>query len=471
MRQDACLLAMTEQSRLLGLRQLSSVELVQSHLNRIAALDGQLHSYITVAAVSVLAEAAASDARRHSGSLRGPLDGLPVAVKDLIDVAGLPTTAGAAHRRDHVAGVDAPVVGALRAAGAVILGKTATAEYAVGGTAMDGPYPGPRNPWNLDLDAGSSSSGSAVAVASGLCAGSVGTETVGSIRVPAAWCGVAGLVPTQALVSRRGVLALSRTVDCVGPMARSAADCALMLHAMITDDPADRATPGFRLPDPARIAAPVRGLRVGVPRHVFEHDPDLDGDVRAAFAAGLDRLRDLGCRLSDVTLAGYDTWADSARAITWPEEYAEHGPELRAHPDRFGPVTRSRLQDGLRFGATDHRRALRQRKAAIASLLTTLACVDVLVLPTTKAPAPPFGYEHQPGARDLSYTRPFNLTGTPALALCAGFSSQGLPLSLQIIGRPFDDDLVLSLGVAVETALGASASRTPPVSPRPRSLG
>jgi aspartyl-tRNA(Asn)/glutamyl-tRNA(Gln) amidotransferase subunit A len=447
---DPCLLTMTEQARLIASGQLSSVALTMAHLDRITALDGQLRSYTTVAREQALADAAKADAERAAGVARGPLDGLPLGIKDLIDVAGLPTIAGAAHRRDHIATTEAPVVAALRRAGAIILGKTATAEYAVGGTVLNGPFASPRNPWNLDCDASSSSSGSAVATAAGLCSGSVGTETAGSIRVPAAWCGVAGLVPTQALISRQGVLPLSRTVDCVGPIARAAADCALMLQGMITDDPADRAVPGFRLPDLTRLSASCKGLRIGVPRHVFEEDPDLDPEVRAAFASTLVRLRDLGCRLTDVTLDGYDSWADAARAITWPEEYAEHGAELRDYPERFSAVARSRLQDGLRFSAPDHVLALRHRALVTKTLDRVLQVVDLLVLPTTKAPAQPFGYEHQPGARDVSYTRPFNLTGNPMLALCSGFSSKGLPLSFQFVGRPFEDDLVLATGMALE---------------------
>lgn len=444
---DPCLLPMTEQARLMALGDLSSVELTEACLARVARLEGRLHAWFTLDADRALRAAKAADAQRSG---RGPLHGLPIGIKDLIDVAGLPTTAGAAHRLDHMAREDAPVVAALRRGGALILGKTATAEYAVGGTALDGPFPAPRNPWNTDCDAASSSSGSAVAVAAGLCSAAVGTETAGSIRVPAAWNGVAGLVPTQALISRRGVLAVSRTVDCIGPMARTVADCALLLQGMITDDPADRAVAGFRLPDPARPGQGPRGVRIGLPRHVYEDDPDLDPQVRAAFAATLDQLRSLDVVLTDVTLAGYDGWADAARAITWPEEYAEHGQELREHPDRFGKVARSRLQEGLRFTAPDHALALRARQAAIASMALTYRDVDLLVLPTVKAPAQAFGWEHMPGARDWSYTRAFNLTGNPALTLCNGLSDTGLPLAVQFIGRWFDEDLVLAAGMAVE---------------------
>jgi aspartyl-tRNA(Asn)/glutamyl-tRNA(Gln) amidotransferase subunit A len=450
MTNDPCHFSMSDQARLLASGELSSVALTQAHLDRIYKLDGQLNSFITVAEAQAMNAARASDQRRRKGEQRGPIDGLTVGIKDLIDVAGLPTTAAAAHRRDHIALQDAPVVAALRHAGAVILGKTTTAEYAVGGTTLDGPFPAARNPWGLDRDASSSSSGSAASVAAGLAAGAVGTETAGSIRVPAAWCGVAGLVPTQALVSRQGVLPVSQTMDCVGPLARSAADCSVLLQAMIAIDPAENtAKSGVQLDKP-RLNTPIDGLSIGVPRHIFEDDPDLNPDVRAAFAATLDQLRYLGCRLSDVVLQGYDSWGDAARKISWPEEYAAHGAELRDHPDRFGPVTRLRLQEGLKFTAPDYVLASRQREIARQTLADMFHSVDLLVLPTTKTPAQPFGYEHLPGARDFTYSRPFNLAGNPMLALCNGLSSSGLPLSVQFIGRPFNDNLVLAAGIALE---------------------
>ncbi len=402
-----------------------------------------------------------SDARRQMGRVKGVLDGLTIGVKDLIDVAGLPTTAAAVHRRHHQALHNAAVVDAMKNAGAVILGKTTTAEYAVGGTALDGIYPAARNPWDRDRDASSSSSGSAVAVVAGLAAGALGTETAGSIRVPAAWCGAAGLVPTQALVSRRGVLPISRSMDCIGPLARSAEDCAVMLQAMITFDAGDRATPDFHLPDPKRIFANICGLRIGIPRHVFEDDPDLAPEVREAFTTTLYCLRDLGFSLVDVTLAGYDDWADAARKISWPEEYAEHEEELRNYPERFGSVTRSRLREGLKFSAPDYVLALRQREKARASLRSTFGEVDLLALPTAKTPAQPFGYEHEPDARDFTYARPFNLPGVPMLALCNGFSEAGLPLSVQFIAKPFDDDLLLGVGMSVERTIRSELTRNP----------
>ena len=349
---------------------------------------------------------------------------------------------------------------ALRQAGAIILGKQATVEYAVSGTQFDLPWPPTRNPWNLDLDPSSSSSGSAAAAAAGLCPGSVGTETAGSIRDPAAWCGVAGLKPTDGLVSRTGVLPLSRTMDCVGPLAWTVEDCALMLAGMVSDDPCDRAVKGFRRPDISELACGVKGLRVGVVRHFYEGDPDVDPEVIEATERSLTVLQHLGARLSTVRLADFDHYGTVARNITWPEEYAEHGAELVAHPDRFCAVTRSRLQDGKDVPAPVYINALRRRTELIGELAEVMRDVDVLVLPTAKKPAQVLGYEATPvGELELSLTRPFNLTGSPALALCNGFNAAGLPLSLQIIGRPFEDDVVLRAGHTLEQALGLRSRR------------
>ena len=454
MSDDLALWSIAELSAAIARRDISPVDLVQSCIARIEALDGRLHAFNCVRTEAALAEARAAETAVGRSDLCGPLHGIPVGIKDLIDVAGVPTTAQSAHRMDAVAAQDAGVVSALRRAGAIILGKTATAEYAAGGTQFDLPWPPPRNPWDLDRDASSSSSGSAVAVAAGLCVAAVGTETAGSIRAPAAWCGIAGLKPTDRLVARSGVLWLSRTVDCVGPMAQTVGDCAAMLSGMISDDPDDRARPGFRVPDLSGRRDSLKGLRVGVVRHFYEGDGEVDAETLDATESALALLRDLGVTLSTVRLAEFADYSATAKAITWPEEYAEHGQELRDHPDRFGAVTRSRLQDGLKFTAPDYVLALRRRDALIADLATTMRDVDALVLPTMKKPAQPLGYEGFAGAVDLSLNRPFNLTGNPALALVSGFSAGGLPLSIQIVGRPYEDDRVLSIGARLEEALG-----------------
>ncbi len=457
------LLSIAELSRKLREKEISPVELLTSCLARIAALDGRLHAFNSLRAEAALAEARLAEKEILRGNWLGHLHGIPVGIKDLIDVAGLPTTAQALHRKNAIAMEDASVVHTLKDAGAIIIGKQSTLEYAAGIAQIDGPLPTARNPWNLDYDPAGSSSGSAVAVAAGLCPGSVGTETAGSIRDPASWCGVAGLKPTDGLVSRKGVLSLSRTMDSIGPLAWTVEDCAKMLSAMISSDPEDLALEGFRRPSLSVLDRGVRGLRVGIVRHFYEGDSDMDAEVLGAMEQSLTVLEGLGANLSTVHLAAFDHYGTIARSITWPEEYAEHEAELTGHPDRFGAVTRSRLEDGKSIPAHVYLNAMRRRAALIEELAEVMRDVDVLVLPTTKKPAQVLGYEHTPlGELELSLTRPFNLTGNPSLALCNGFSASGLPLSVQLVGRHFEDDVVLRVGHALETAVALS-SRRPPI--------
>lgn len=463
MASDIALLSLKDLSALIRKRQLSPLDLVQHYIDRIARLDPQLHCFNHVLFDESLKAARTAERAIMDGHSIGPLHGIPVGFKDLIDVAGAPTTAQAVHLRDNIAKTDAGVVSALRRAGAIILGKQATAEYAVGGTQLESPWPPPRNPWNLDLDTASSSSGSAAAVAVGLCAGAVGTDTSGSIRVPAAWCGVAGLMPTEGLVSRKGILPVSRTIDCIGPLAWTSLDCALMLGAMLSDDPDDTRLPGWHAPDLESVANSSRGLRIGVLRHYYEDDPHLDGEVRRAMEDTIATLRAGGSVVQDVRLSDFETYATAARQISWPEEYAEHGPELGAFPDRFGTVTRSRLQDGKTIPAYDYIRASRRRLELIAEIESVLRDVDVIVLPTISKPAQILGYEHTEIAKITRWlTRPFNLTGSPALSVCNGFTPSGLPLAIQIIGRRYDDGTVLQVGHAVETEL-ATRDRRPAI--------
>ena len=440
---------------------LDPVRLVETCLERIGRIDGRINAIFHLRGEAALEEARRARDDIAAGRRIGPLHGVPVGIKDLIDVAGTPTTAGAPHRRDAVASADGGVVSALRRAGAIVLAKTAMPEYAVGGTTFELPWPPVRNPWDLSRDAHGSSSGSAAAVAAGLLPGTVGTETAGSVRDPAAWCGIAGLKPTDRLVSRRGLLPLSPTMDCVGPMARTVEDCALLLGGMVSTDAEDRAVAGFRAPEALAPTDDLAGLRVGVLRHFYEGDPDLDPDMADAMARTLERVSDLGARLSDVRLSSPALYARTARAITWPEETASHRAELEAHPARFGAVTRSRLEDGGTVLAVDYIAALAQRAALIEEFARVMETVDVLMLPAMKSAAQPLGFEHtEAGKVDWSFARPFNLTGGPALALPVGFDRAGLPLSAQIVGRAFEDDRVLAVGTTLERALDLKGSTT-----------
>jgi aspartyl-tRNA(Asn)/glutamyl-tRNA(Gln) amidotransferase subunit A len=465
---DISLLSLAELSRGVRDKDISPVELTKTYIDKIATRDGRLGSFNCVAAEGALADAAEAECRILRGDWIGPLHGIPVGVKDLIDVAGLPTTAQAEHRRNAIAAKDAGVVSTLRKGGAIILGKQATTEYAVGGTQFDLPWPPTRNPWNLDLDPSSSSSGSAAAVAVGFCAGSVGTETASSIRDPAAWCGVAGLKPTNGLVSRQGVLPLSPSMDCVGPIAWTVQDCAMMLSQMVSTDPEDTGRAGFSHPDIATLGDGIQGLRVGVVRHFYEEDPHMDDEVLDAMERSLSAFERLGAHLSTVRLAEFDLYCAVSRKVSWPEEYEEHRAELDSYPNRFTAVSRSRLEDGKSISAADYIQARKLQAVLTAELGGIMRNIDVLVLPTTKKPAQVLGYEHtELGEIELSLTRPFNLTGGPALALCNGFTTSGLPTSIQIIGRHFEDDTVLRAGHALETALDLRHSR-PSMSERAR---
>jgi aspartyl-tRNA(Asn)/glutamyl-tRNA(Gln) amidotransferase subunit A len=448
-RNDLAFAPISELSRLIRAGAVSPVELTQLYLDRIRRLDDQLHSFNCVADTA-LADAAAADKAIAAGDWRGPLHGIPIGIKDMIDVAGLPTTAQAVHRRGFNPREDAEVVKRLKQAGAIILGKQAMTEYAVGGTQVDHAWPPARNPWDLTRDPLSSSSGPAVAVAAGLCPGAVGTETAGSIRDPAAWCGVAGLKPTDGLVSTAGVLPIAPSMDCVGPLAWTVEDCALMLAGMVSPEALDL----------AQIRSGIKGLRVGVVRHYYEGDPDVDDSVLIAMEQSLKTLEQLGARLSTVQIGSFEEYCAIARGISWPEEYAAHRDELEAEPKRFTAVSRLRLEDGKSVSAADYIRALRRRVEVIAALKQTMREIDVLVLPTMKKPAQILGFEFTAlGEIELSLTRPFNLTGGPSVALCNGFSPEGLPISLQIVGRHCEDGVVLQAGCALEDALGLRSRR------------
>lgn len=429
-------------------RRLSPVELVQACIDRIVALDPRLHAVNALRAEDALAEALAAEAAISRGDWLGPLHGIPLGIKDLIDVAGLPTTAQAAHRRGHVASRDAVAVERLKEAGAVILGKLATHEYAVG-LNEDGAFPAVRNPWDLTRDPCGSSSGSAVAVAAGLCPGALGSDTAGSIRDPAAWCGVAGLKPTDGLIETAGLLPLSRSMDCIGPMAWTTADCALLLEAMGG-------------PPPAPVRSDLRGCRIGIPRHVFETNPAMDPQVAAAIEAAVAEFSALGASLSEVCLPDFALMGHIARLISWPEEYAEHGSELEAWPDRFSPVARSRIQDGKTISAPAYITALRQRVEMTAALATVMQGVDLLFLPTMLTPAQELGYETgSKGELDLSLARPFNLTGNPALSFCLGLTRQGLPIGGQLVARRSEDALALQTAAVFEVHAGLEMRKRP----------
>lgn len=451
-------LTIAEASRLIRERKASPVELTQACLARIAKLDDKLNSFILLLADEALAQAQHAEAEIAAGRWRGPLHGIPFALKDIIAYRGHPTTGHSAVLQGNVSPDDAFVAARLREAGAVILGKLSTWEFAIGGPSHDLPWPPARNPWNTAHDPAGSSTGSAAAVAAGLCLGALGTDTGGSVRSPASLCGIAGHKPTYGLVSRRGVLPLSFSLDHVGPMCWTAEDCALVLQVIAGHDPLDVASARTPLKDPA-LGGGLKGVRVGVIRNFHEKDFPATAEVAAALDGSLAVLKELGADVRNVQLSPLQAFQSAGLLISRSDAFAIHGKVLRESPQLYGAIGRRRIVAGAFASASDYVNAQRQRVKLTAEVAAVMRDVDILVCPTSREAAPKLGdYAHHVGG-NTHYCRPFNLTGQPALSVCNGFSTEGLPLSLQIAGRHFEDDLVLRVGDAYEKATAHRARR------------
>jgi aspartyl-tRNA(Asn)/glutamyl-tRNA(Gln) amidotransferase subunit A len=383
---------------------------------------------------------------------------VPLAFKDLCFIHGLPTSCGTKAPEYFTAEHDCTVVARLVDAGAVTLGKLNMTELAMGAFG-DNPHHGPaRNPWGLDRCTGGSSSGSGVAVAAGLAAGAIGTDTGGSIRLPSAACGITGLKPTYGRVSRAGGMALSWSNDHIGPMARTAQDCALMLQTIAGPDPLDATASPRPVPDYlAALAQPARGLRIGVPENFFFQglDPEMEAGVRAAIEA----LRGLGTHVEEIRLPDPQAMSDITNIVSRSEATALHGHLLRERPQDLGPFTRARLGLGQRIPAYDYLQALRLRaRMARAFSESVWGRVDLLAAPVIPEPAPPLTAALDGSVEEITvrqgrfsrFTRPFNGLGLPALSLPCGFSRAGLPLAFQLVGRPFDEATVLRAGHAYQ---------------------
>ena len=442
-------------------RAVSPVELTGAMLARIERLDPQLGSYITVTAEEALAEARQAEAQAKSGGMLGPLHGVPIALKDLFDTAGVRTTGGSKVLADRVPARDATVVARLRAAGAVLLGKLNMHEWAFGVTTQN-PHFGPcRNPWDTSRIPGGSSGGSGAAVAAGLCYGSLGSDTGGSIRIPASLCGIRGIKPTYGRVSRAGVLPLSWTLDHVGPMTRSVRDAALMLSVIAGADPVDPACAAEPVPDyTAALEDGARGLRVGLPRrHFFE---GAEPEVLAAAEAAVDVLRAEGAAVRDVDIAGIELAEQVFQVIILAEAAAYHHRTLRERPQDYGADVRARLEPGELYPATHYINAQRLRTRVVLGFLSVFADVDVLLAPTLPMTAPSIPGPPVETPNPLTrFTYPANVCGLPALSLPCGFDADGLPIGLQIIGRPFDEATVLRAGRAYERATEWHIRRPP----------
>lgn len=453
---ELCTKTLTEVAELLKNEDVSPVELTQAMLDRITALDGRLRSYFTVTADLALEQAAAAEAEIQKGKYRGLLHGIPIAVKDLCYTAGIPTTAASPMYADFKPGFNATVVDRFYRAGAVLLGKLAMTEFA-----LSGYHPSiapPVNPWSAEHWPGASSSGSGVATAASLCFGSLGSDTGGSIRFPSACCGIVGVKPTYGKVSRYGVFPLGETLDHVGPMTRSVADAAAILRTIAGFDPHDPTTRRETARDYMdTLDNGARGLRVGVDEQYCSRD--VDPAVRTAVLAAVDVLRDLGAEIHEVDVSGINDATPLWYAMCAAEAAAAHAETFPARADEYGPTFRAFLERGVTVTGAHYVKAHVARQHTRRLIDDTLQTVDMLLCPAMPTPPMPvedfspqatFPEERAPAL--LAFTAPMDLSGSPTVTVPCGFSEDGLPLGMQLVGRHGEEGTILQAAHAYEQA-------------------
>jgi aspartyl-tRNA(Asn)/glutamyl-tRNA(Gln) amidotransferase subunit A len=449
-------LTLAEAGDRLARGEVSASELLEQTLARLRATEPFVHAFATVTEVVAREQAEQADRELAAGRRRGPLHGIPVAVKDLCHTRGIPTEAGSRVLAGFVPGADAAVVARLREAGAVLVGKTVTHEFAYGQN-----VPPTRNAWKLDSYPGGSSAGSAVAVAVGSAYGAIGTDTGGSIRIPAALNGVVGLKPTYGRISRRGVVPMSATLDTVGPIARTTRDCALLLGAIAGAERGDPTAIAEPVPDyAAALQHGVDGLRIGIERRFFFHD-DVDPAVRSAVETALGALEQAGAELVEVEIAELDLATSVGVTVVMADTSEWHHALMRSRSALYDPGTRVMLEAGELVTATSYVRAQRLRTTVQAGIRRAFEShrLDALASPTTPRPAMPVdelaAALGDPDADGLSlflrHCIIANVIGAPALSVPCGFSDDGLPVGLQLLGRPFGEETLLRIGHAYET--------------------
>jgi aspartyl-tRNA(Asn)/glutamyl-tRNA(Gln) amidotransferase subunit A len=438
--------------------ELSPVQLVEASLARIASLDPTLHAFITLTADSARREARQAEQEIRAGRYRGPLHGIPIAHKDVLWTQGVRTTAHSRLLEDWVPRENAAAVERLQAAGAISLGKTACHEFAFGSPADDDAFPAARNPWNPDHMPGSSSSGSGAAVAAGLCMAATGTDTGGSIRHPAAACGIVGMKPTYGLVSLYGVIPLAPSMDHVGPMTRTVADNALLLQALGGHDPRDRSSADRPVTDfLGSIGQPIRGMRVGVPRRFIDVQPHAS-EVLQAFAEAQRVFQTLGAELVDIDPPGIEHAFDIGSLIIAYEAHRYHADNLQRAPEKFGSALRLRLERGAKYSQAEYESALAGARALCTTSASLFAStVDVVISPGREMPAETMAQliSNPTGKRSVT-NRVYSVTGSPAITLPMGFSAEGLPLALQIAADHFCEVRLYQVAAAYESAAGWS---------------
>ncbi len=469
---DLCYLSATDLGEKIAAGEISSAEATEAYLDRIERLDGNYASYITVTAERAREDARRADAEIAAGQRRGPLHGVPVAVKDQFDTAGIPTTNGSTILSENIPDTDATIMTRLRDAGTVLLGKLNMSEYA-SGDAFRHPYGRPRNPWDTRRNPGTSSSGSGAATAAFLCATSLGEDTGGSIRGPAAFCGLVGIRPTFGLVSRHGVFGASWSMDTAGPISRTVTDCANTLEAIAGHDPNDPQTWDVPVPNyAAALDGNVRGLKLGVITERVHTDAN-DPEVRDAVVAATEVLAGLGAEVREVSIPlivnsseiSYGIISSDAAMLNWDIISTERLREL----DHNNQV---RLLMGAVIPATAHQKSMRLREALRRQILAALEEVDALVMPASSVPATLIPESTGLGTKEdviagfkgrRGFTAPFNLANLPALSINCGFTGSGLPIGLQIAGNAFDETTLFRLAYAYEQATQWGGRRPPGV--------
>jgi aspartyl-tRNA(Asn)/glutamyl-tRNA(Gln) amidotransferase subunit A len=456
---EPALLSLTEAARAIAQKRYSSREVTQSCLDRIAQWQPRLNAFMAIEAEAALAAADAADAALAKGNNRGPLHGVPLAHKDMYYDAGKVVTCGSKIRRDWVATTTATSLQRLKDAGTVRLGSLQMAEFAYGPTGHNAHYGAVHNPWGLDHITGGSSSGSGAAVAARLTFAALGSDTGGSIRMPAHFCGVTGLKTTVGLISRAGAMPLSQSLDTVGPLARSAEDCALLTGLMAGADPADPTCVDRPVPDyVAATREPLKGLTIGVPGAFYVDD--LDADTARILDDTVATLKREGAQVVPVELPDQRQLTAACQLVLACEAAAFHKRWLIERPQDYGPQALMRLQNGLAISGVTYLEALRWRGPALAAYLAATAGADVLLAPVAPAAAPTIAESDVGNSPDAEaviqrltrFTRPVNYLGLPSLAIPAGFTGKGLPVGMQLIGRPFDEATLLRAGAAFQRA-------------------
>ncbi len=451
---DLAYLTVAEAAELLRGKKLSPVEYVSALIARIEKYDSKLNAFLRLRPEIAMQDARRAETEIVRGEWRGPLHGVPYGLKDIVDYAGLPTTAHSKILADNIAAADAAVTQKLRAAGGVFMGKLSTHEFATGGPCFDLPWPPARNPWNRDHFCGGSSSGSGAATAAGFLPAAIGSDTGGSIRNPATMCGVVGMKGTYGLVSRRGVFPLAYSLDHVGPLTRTVRDNALMLDLIAGYDALDpgsinTAVGGYT----ASLGRGVKGLTIGVIRHFYTRDMEGDAEMVAGIEGALRVLADLGARVQEIETAPLSEYAACNRTILAAEAYAIHEKWLRERPQDYASLTRERFLSGAFVRAVDYINATRVRAKLTTAFHALFSGIDVAITASALDPACRID---DPKALESTYGRqaraPFNVTGSPALSVPVGFNKAGLPLGMQIVGKPFSEALVYRVAHAYEQA-------------------